>query len=141
MGLSALTINPVSEEGYMRMGFEDNICDGQIGQIDFGKDTADLNNCFDQEDPNSQDDLRNSEDDLRTSQDDLRDGNNNSSPTLFREAEIVGRGRGLVAKVNLNICITNIAIISLIMIRIIIMSNTYLMLMTSLITIYVITMT
>ena len=87
----------------MRMGFEDNICDGQIGQIDFGKDTADLNNCFDQEDPNSQDDLRSSEDDLRTSQDDLRDGNNNSSPTLFREAEIAGRGRGLVAKVNRNI--------------------------------------
>ena len=31
---------------------------------------------------------------------DSRDGNNNSSPALFSEEEIHGRGRGLVAKVN-----------------------------------------
>ena len=31
---------------------------------------------------------------------DARDGNNNSSPALFSEEEIHGRGRGLVAKVN-----------------------------------------
>ena len=33
---------------------------------------------------------------------DARDGNNNSSPALFSEEEIHGRGRGLVAKVKLD---------------------------------------
>ena len=75
----------------MRMGFEDNVGDHQIGQIDFGKNMVDRNKWDGQEDPNSEDDLR--------------DGNNNSSSSLFTETEIVGRGLGLVAKVKLIITI------------------------------------
>ena len=98
MELSAQPIiSPLSEESYMRMGFEDNVGDDQI---DFGKNTVDRNNWDGEED--------------------LRDGNNNSSLRLFTETEIVGRGRGLLAKVKPIITIMAfiviIAIIFLIMI-------------------------
>ena len=87
MELSAPVINPVSEESFIRMGFEDNVGDDQMDQIDHGKNMTDQKNCNGEENGNSEDDLR--------------DGNNNSSSSLFTETEILGRGRGLVAKVKL----------------------------------------
>ena len=110
---SAPTINPVSEQSSMGMGFEEDVSYDQIDHIDqidqdLGQNVADRNYYDGQEDC----------EDVNI-QDDLRDTNNNSSSTLFSEAEILGRGRGLVAKVRL--VIITIWIIIMIMIMMITM--------------------
>ena len=93
------------------MGFKDDVGDdhqGQGGRIHHNhvKQGADCNNCG-LEDPYSEDDDDDDDVNLKRDKDDddddslKRDSNNNSSSTLFSEAEIPGRGRGMVAKVKL----------------------------------------
>ena len=93
----------------MRMGFEEDVNYNRIDQIDQDFGQNDQNCCDGQEDCENV-----------NIQDGLRDTNNNSSLTLFSEAEILGRGRGLVAKVKL-------IIITITMIMIKMISNATLM--------------
>ena len=89
----------------MRMGFEEDVRYDRIDQIDQDFGQNDQNYCDGQEDCENV-----------NIQDGLRDTNNNSSSTLFSEAEILGRGRGLVANVKL-------IIITITMIMIMMISN------------------